>query len=182
MSDTLPSYAMKGRLVLSSSGWFLLEVPNAIGNGCFQALHEPGIEQPISSATGKYNAHISVIRPEEVEQLGGPDKVKDRGKMFGFTVGGLREIPSPGGWAEVSKVWALEAKSPELMQLRRSLGLGDPKYPFHITVAIRKKNSLRKSASLIHFTAGESGHATNDSQTLRQQSLVSRTVLQELQR
>lgn len=143
------SYSMKGRLTFSNSGWVVLEVPNALGNGAFQALNELGIEQPISSSLGRYNAHISVIRPEEVEQIGGPDALKQyRGQMFSYSIGSVREITNPGGWPEVSKVWALEVKSPELLKLRNSFDLGEPKYPFHITFAIRKRNVLRKTAGL----------------------------------
>lgn len=150
MADNPQTYAMKGRLTLSRSGWVLLEVPNSIGNGLFQALSEHGVEQPVSETSGRYNAHISVMRPEEVTAVGGPGMIKARGQTFGFNLGAVREITNPGGWDDVSKVWVIEAKSPELMKMRRSLNLSDPKYPFHITFAIRKKNAL-KVASIIHF-------------------------------
>ncbi len=145
------TYAMKGRLTFSSSGWVILEVPNAIGNGAFQALSEHGIEQPVSSTHGRYNAHISVIRPDEVEAIGGPEMVKARGQSIGFNFGPVREISNPGGWAEISKAWVIEVNSPELMKLRRSLGLGEPKYPFHITFAIRRKHAFKAAESIIHF-------------------------------
>lgn len=157
MAEPQTTYAMKGRLTLSRSGWVLLEVPNAIGNGAFQSLSEHGIEQPISETTGRYNAHVSVIRPEEVAAIGGPDKIKARGQTIGFNIGQVREIANPGGWPEVSKVWVIEVRSPELMKLRRSLGLGDPKYPFHITFAIRKRNALAKAASIVHFGEKSAG-------------------------
>lgn len=153
MADSALTYSLKGRLTFSRSGWLILEVPNSIGNGLFQALNEHGIEQPISESLGRYNAHVSVIRPEEIEQIGGPDKIKARGQMIGFNIGQVREIANPAGWADVSKVWVANIQSPELMTLRRSLGLGDPKFPFHLTFAIRKKNALNsKQASLIHRT------------------------------
>ena len=151
MADSAITYSLKGRLTFSRTGWVILEVPNSIGNGFFQALTEHGVEQPISETYGRYNAHVSVIRPDEVESIGGPDMIKARGQMIGFNTGTIREIANPGGWADVSKVWVLEIRSPELMTLRRSLGLGDPKYPFHMTFAIRKKNALKTAESLIHF-------------------------------
>ncbi len=146
------SYAMKGRLTLSNTGWVLLAVPNAIGNGAFQALTEQGIEQPTSESNGKYNAHISVMTPAEVQEIGGPENIKQqRGQTYSFNLGPVREIQNPSGWSEMSKVWVIEVKSPELLQLRRSLGLGAPRFPFHITFAVRRKGALRKSASIIHF-------------------------------
>lgn len=151
MADSKNTYTMKGRLTASGSGWVLLEVPNDIGNGCFKAMTEIGIEQPTRDSTGRYHAHISVMRPEELEPIGGAAAVTAIGQTFGFNVGPLRELVNPAGWPEVSRVWFLEAYSPDLMKLRRSLGLGEPKYPFHITVAIRKRGALDKRASLIHF-------------------------------
>ncbi len=150
MAASPTTYAMKGRLVFSRSGWLVLEVPNDIGNGAFKSLTEHGIEQPISETYGRYNAHVSVMRPAEVDAVGGPDMIKARGQTVGFNLGPVREIANPNGWADVSKVWVIEINSPELSKLRRSLGLGEPKYKFHITFAIRKKNAL-KAASLIHF-------------------------------
>lgn len=149
-ADSTLSYALQGQLVLSSSGWALLQVPNDIGNGAFKAMSLPGVEQP-SNSKGSYNAHISVIRPEELERIGGPAKLdRYRGSSFSYTLGNVREIANPGGWAEVAKVWVIEVQSPELMRLRRSLGLGAPKYPFHITFAIQKRKIRKKEASLIH--------------------------------
>lgn len=151
MPDSSITYSLKGRLTFSRTGWVILEVPNSIGNGFFQALSEHGVEQPVSGTYGRYNAHVSIMRPEEVESVGGPDMIKARGQMFGFNTGTVREIANPGGWSEISKVWVLEIRSPELMTLRRSLGLGEPKYPFHMTFAVRKKNAFKSAESLIHF-------------------------------
>ena len=51
--------------------------------GVFQAMKEPGAELPTQSS-GELDAHITVMRPEEIELLGGPDVLKgDRGKRLG---------------------------------------------------------------------------------------------------
>lgn len=139
------SYELRGRLVVTPKNWVLLEVPNAIGNGAFQALHVPGAEQPTSSRNGRYNAHISAMRPDELATIGGAAALKERGEQFGFTLGPVRTIANPAGWPEVSKCWVIEARSTPLMQLRRAYGLGEPTYPFHITFAVLKR---RKKASV----------------------------------
>src|SRR5260221_4890035 len=64
------SYSLYGRLVLSKSGWLLLEIPNALVRGIFDAINEPGIELPLRD--GKLTAHVSAFRPEELEIIGGP--------------------------------------------------------------------------------------------------------------
>lgn len=142
------SYGLRGRLYLSESGWLMLAVPNSIVRGCFDALHEQGVELPLDS-DGKLNAHISVMRPEELESLGGGDKITERGQAFSYTLGKL-QIVEPSGWREYSRVWFIEVKSPELERLRKSYGLprvpNDGQHEFHITVARRKKNVLRANA------------------------------------
>ena len=71
------SVRLSGVLYLSASGWLLLSVPNALVRGAFSALNEPGVELPLRD--GKLNAHITVFRPEEIEQVGGQEKfLKDR--------------------------------------------------------------------------------------------------------
>lgn len=141
------SYAMTGKLYLSGSGYLLLSVPNGLGHAIFDTLNEPGVEMPLNSK-GQYNAHISVMRPEEIEKIGGPDRVIERGHEFTYTLGPLREV-APAGWAEMSKCWFVEVRSPELETLRKSYGLpaipDNNTKPFHITVAVRKRNVLRDS-------------------------------------
>jgi hypothetical protein len=148
-NDPTPIYALKGRLVASSSGWLLLEVPNAIVHGLFASLDLPGIELPLKD--GRLNAHISVAREEELAGLGGNKAISETGKLFSFQLGPLKEV-APLSWEGVSKVWFVEVKSPELETLRKSYGLpprpmkGDKELQFHITVAIRKTSVLRQNA------------------------------------
>jgi hypothetical protein len=145
-SDAVKSYSLSGRLYLSKSGWLLLSVPNNLIRGTFDALHEAGAEYPPPfKGSAAYQAHITVMRPEEVEQAGGPDAITERGHQFHYTTGPLREV-EPSSWEGVSKVWYIEIGSPELEKLRKSYGLSaKPKnneHEFHITVAIRKKSVL----------------------------------------
>lgn len=139
--ESSPSLA--GRLYASSSGWILLAVPNAVVNGLFSALDEPGIELPPTHGKAFYDAHISVMRKEEVEGLGGVDRISERGRMFHYQLGPIKTV-RPAGWDEMSKVWFVEVKSPELEKLRKTYGL-EPLpngYQFHITVAVRRKHVL----------------------------------------
>jgi hypothetical protein len=143
------SYALQGQLYASGDGWLLLRVPNALVRGLFAALVEPGLElPPYGDEPGMLNAHISVMRPEELESLGGVDKITERGRSYHYTTGALRTFV-PAGWPAMSRVWALEIRSPELEALRRSYGLSslphDNKYAFHVTVAVRRKHVLREN-------------------------------------
>lgn len=142
------SYGLTGRLYLTQSGWLMLSVPNALGRGAFQALNVPGAELPLQDSTGQYNAHISVMRPEEILKIGGPDKVLERGKEFSFTLGPVREV-NPEGWDEMERAWFIQVRSPDLEKLRKTYGLSplpnNNKYDFHITFAVRRKGVTRNN-------------------------------------
>ena len=73
------SYALKGRLILSKTGWIILTVPNNLMRGAFAAINEPGISLPTSEATGRPDAHVTVMRPEELKQIGGAGRIDERG-------------------------------------------------------------------------------------------------------
>jgi len=151
--DASLSYGLTGKLYFSKSGWLLLSVPNALGNGAFDALNEPGVELP-----SPYNAHITVMSPSEIDKLGGAGKITERGHEFTYTLGPVRTC-EPDGQADLARVWFIEVRSPDLEKLRKSYGLSatpkDGEYQFHITFAARKKHVLRanpvaKAASLVH--------------------------------
>jgi hypothetical protein len=150
-SEMAPSYNLTGMFHLSEHEgrhWGLLSVPNALVRGVFAAMKEPGIELPPGD-DGKLNAHITVMRPDEIDMIGGPEALTaDRGKHFTYTIGRLATV-NPGGWKEMGKAWMLRVHSPELQELRRSYGLSSlpnsGRYDFHITVAVRKSNVLRRN-------------------------------------
>lgn len=146
-ADATVSYNLVGQLYLSQSGWLLLSVPNALVRGVFSAMNEHGIELPPGPNDSPFNAHISVFRPEELDQIGGPDKVTERGKQFSYTLGRLMELEPD--WPGVAKVWYIRVHSPDLQYLRRSYGLSslpnNGQYDFHISVAIRRRGVLGKN-------------------------------------
>lgn len=149
-SDATPSYGLTGLLYLSELNgkpFGLLSVPNAMVRGVFDALHVPGIELPFLNE--RLNAHITVFRPEELESIGGADKIQnDRGKPFRYSLGRLVEF-EPAGWQGVEKVWAIRVHSPELQELRRSHGLSslpnNGEYDFHISVAVKHRGVLARN-------------------------------------
>jgi hypothetical protein len=144
------TYALKGRLYKGDGDWILMAVPNAFIRGAFDALDEPGIELPYHT-DGRLSAHISVMRPEDLEKIeGGADAITERGKFFSYQLGPLKTV-NPAGWGGVSRVWFIECKSPELQNLRKSYGMtplpNNNKFKFHITVAVRKPNVMGRNAT-----------------------------------
>lgn len=149
--DTRPSYEMSGLLYHKNGtrgDWIMLSVPNALVRGAFQALDAPGIQLPPSGKDNQLHAHISVILPDELELVGGPDKITERGKSFSYRLGGLDTV-QPAGWSEFSQCWMLRVHSPELQALRRSYGLpslpNQGKHDFHVTIAVRKRGVLGRN-------------------------------------
>lgn len=147
--------ALAGRLYLSSSGWLLLSVPNALVRGAFDALSEPGVTLPYNS-DDRLNAHITVMKPEEIAKIGGPDKITEKGHQYRYTLGPVQEV-TPVGGNGVSKVWYIMVRSEELEKLRRSYGLSslpnDGDFKYHITIGIRRKGVLG------HNTISKAGQA-----------------------
>jgi hypothetical protein len=143
------SYPLSGRLYLSKTGWLFLSVPNALVRGVYDAMPAPGAELPTTAAMGVgekselLNAHITVMTGDEVTQVGA-DKINERGHMFGYTLGALKEI-EPRSGSNLSKIWAIQVAAPLLSALRKSYGLSalpNDDEPFHITVAVRKRGVL----------------------------------------
>jgi hypothetical protein len=141
------SYSLAGRLFLAKTGWLLLDVPNAIVRGLFDALHEPGVELPFNGK-GDLHAHISVMSADEVKKIGA-DKLTERGHMAHFSLGPVKTV-RPSAWDDISRVWYVTVNSPELAAIRRSYGLDsrphDGEYDFHITFAVLRRNTLRTNA------------------------------------
>src|SRR2546430_418391 len=91
----LPSYDMHGKLFLSSSGWLLLHVSNQMVRGAFDALNVPGAELPLKD--GQLRAHCSVMSPDEITSIGGPEKITERGHTVRYKLGELKSV-TPSDW------------------------------------------------------------------------------------
>ena len=145
------TYSLSGRLYMSDTGYLLLSVPNAVVRGLFDALDEHGIELPVKE-NGTLNAHISVMRPEEVEKIGGPDKITERGHSYKYNLGAVKCVKPAGGM--FSKVWYVVVNSPDLQALRRTYGLAslpkENKHEFHITLAVRKTKVMSNNSVAKH--------------------------------
>lgn len=143
-----PSYDLTGLFYVSTKHdgkpWGLLSVPNMLVRGAFDALHAPGIELPLDS-DGRLSAHITCLRPGEIEQIGGPEKlINDRGKPFRYSLGRLVSFTPTSN--DVTRIFAFTAFSSELQKLRVSHGLPPlSEYPFHITVGRVRKATLARN-------------------------------------
>jgi hypothetical protein len=133
-----------GRLVVSEGDkpWGYLQVPQALLRGLFLALNQPGKERP------DHRAHITVFTSDEIDRLGGPGAIEERGRDFEFSIGPVKAV-NPVGWPEMSKVWFVTASSPALRKLRASYGLTPlvkGGHPFHITFAVRRTKMSKASS------------------------------------
>lgn len=134
-----------GKLVLSKNGWLVLTVPSAIIRGMFDAISDPGFEIP-KRRDGAILSQIAVMSPEEIDSIGGPDKISERGHFFRYSISSIKRFDV--NMDDVSSVIAATVESPELLKVRRSYGLKDPNSKFGkfaIIVAVRKKGVLGKN-------------------------------------
>jgi len=139
---------LSGLLQATKTGHLILGVPNSLVRGVFDAMDEPGISLPSAIDGGTLRAAVVVMTPEELQQVGGPDAITERGKQYAYHLGSLVEQPAKG-WPGISVCWHLKINSPELGKLRRSYGLptkleGDS--DFSIVVACRKVGVLSTKA------------------------------------
>lgn len=153
MSEKWAEVKMTGLLQITNSkcaspSYLIVGIPTALVRGIFDAMHEPGISLPAAVDGGALRAGIVVMTPEELKQIGGTEKISERGKAFSYYLDKLKETPAKG-WPGVSTCWHMQINSPELGKLRRSYGLptkveGDSE--FSIIVAVRKTGVLTANA------------------------------------
>jgi len=148
-TEKLAEVQLSGLLQATQTGHLLVGVPTALIRGVYDAMTEPGISLPTAVDGGAMRAGIVVMTPEELESIGGPGKVTERGKPFTYQLGRLEEAPAKN-WPGIKACWHLQIKAPELGELRRSYGLptklpGD--HDFSIVVACRKVGVLGANAT-----------------------------------
>jgi len=140
---------LSGLLQATKTGHLIVGVPTALVRGVFDAMDEPGITLPTSVDGGALRAGIVVMTPEELDSVGGPGKITERGKQYFYQLGELVETPARN-WPGISKCWHLEIRSPELGKLRRTYGLPTRlagENNFSIVVACRKSGVLAANAT-----------------------------------
>lgn len=151
MAKPKDTTVLKGTLT-APGDWAVLNVPAALCRGLFASLpKESGAEYPPAFGDRKqYNAHISVMRPDEIEEAGGKNAIKEIGQEFSYQLGPV-QVTNPAGWDEMEKVWFVKVTSPELETLRKKYGLSAKpnkgKFNFHLTFAVKKKVSRAKKAA-----------------------------------
>lgn len=144
--------------------WVLLDVHKGLCEAAYANLKAEGV-----SADPKFDhPHISVFRPNEVDQIKKKFGIQWRGavkegQMMQFRLEKMVSL-MPAGWAEVSRVWFLEVKSPDLSKLREDLGFHYlPKHEdsqhemrFHITFAVLH-NHAKKAQDILTEKRAEAG-------------------------
>ncbi len=137
---------MSGLLQATSTGHLIVGVPTSLVRGVFDAMAEPGISLPSSVDGGALRAAIVVMTPGELQSIGGPSTVTERGKQYHYNLGSLVEAPARN-WPGVSKCWHLKIKSSEMSELRKSYGLPANSSNFSIVVACRKVGVLTANST-----------------------------------
>jgi hypothetical protein len=130
-----PVHALSGRLQAGPSGCIELTVPASLIRGVFDALNEPGAEFVVRN--NRTEAAIKVMTKAEVDKIGSPDKVTERGHSYNYTLGPIVELPANGDY---DKLWAISIDSKDLEDIRKSYGLEtSPQLGFYIPVGCKKK-------------------------------------------
>lgn len=134
-NDHSVTYAMVGRLHLSN-GQLLLTVPSSLLRGAFDAIDEPGMELPPQRG-------VTVMTSADLDKIGGPDKITERGHQFSYTLGAT--VSHSPNRAPFSKVINIRLFSPDLRKLRLSYGLSahpSDQSSFMLPIAVRRPGVL----------------------------------------
>lgn len=111
-----------GLLQATSTGQLMLSVPTSLVRGLHDALDEPGVSLPHAPTKTMARAGIVVMTPAELQRIGGPDVVTERGRSFRYMLGEIKDSLAKD-WPGVSRCWHIEVNSPDLQQLRKTYGL-----------------------------------------------------------
>jgi hypothetical protein len=131
--------SLTGTLKQDKDGFVYIDIPDDLVFSLFDLLDKGKAKKPPYFGKNKNGAHVSVIYRDEVKEHDLTD-IKEIGKEYDFKLGKLKSV-DPDGWNEMSQVYFLEIKCPELSKIRQRYGL--PKYihenEFHITFGIEKQ-------------------------------------------
>lgn len=128
-----------GRLQVNRYQELVVQVPSSLLRGYFDALRFPGAE--LHQPHGTWEPAIVVMKREELEKVGGPSVITERGKDFDYRFTGSK---SNDGCHCYQKAWYLEATSPDLEKLRQAYGLsGEPDGGFRAYFAGQRTGLFR---------------------------------------
>lgn len=143
-----------GKLQVDSLGDLVLDVPSALLRGCLAAIKEPGVELYLGD---NWKSRIVVIHKPELDKLGGPRVITERGKDFDYRIG-LSSTGTCSCHGPVVKVWQLDITAPDLVKLRQSYGLvGEPEGGFRAIFGMRKPGLFRDGAGVKKTIISEKG-------------------------
>lgn len=157
----------EGQLYGTDDGYLLLRIPNSVAIGFYKALPETGVVLP-RYKDKPFNAHLTVMRPDEIKTVGGIDNINERGKAFKYSIVGASSVPASARDFNYSRYWVLDVRSQSLSKLRRTYGLmAEPSVPFHISFAARPRyvtfeNGISKLSEIM-----KPGNATTWKQQVR---------------
>jgi hypothetical protein len=135
ISDNLPLY---GKLKSDKRGFTYLDLENEYIYELLPFLETPGLAPPpYFSGIFTSGAHITAILNSELHT---PLNLENFREEIPFSVTGCYFV-EPENWHDIETLWYLTVDSPELSQIRNSLGLSstiDNKH-FYITFAVKKR-------------------------------------------
>ena len=139
---------LKGQLEQTKDGFVYVDVPDEIVHGFSAAIDNPDTKKPPywTKSFNKVGAHISVISKDDAKDL----DINEIGTEIEYTLDNMRHL-NPAGWDEMSRVYFISVKSPQLESIRKKYGLPakDHGHEFHITVAVEPKSeSIHRLSSL----------------------------------
>jgi hypothetical protein len=125
----LPHYGV----LREGEGFVYVDLDDAYIHKLISFIQNEGFEEPPYFGAGDLvGAHITVIYPDEMNQL----QIEEDGKVVDFTLKTC-EVVHPPKWKEIDEAYFIVVDAPALDQIRAKYGLPKRAYDFHITIGVK---------------------------------------------
>lgn len=125
-----------------------LSIPSYLIAGLFGAIGESGWQLPEKHV----RSGITVIGETELDKLGGPSIITERGKQFSYSIRPPK-IVQLNGANGLEKACVLVVASPQLQKLRKSYGLSGPpeegESKFYAVIAVKQQQPTKPAGPLV---------------------------------
>ena len=115
-------------------GFVYVDVDDAYIHTLLPYLSEEGFEMPpYFGQVGLVGGHITIIDAGEITCC----DIQECGQSVSFTpIEGM--VVSPPSWKGIEKAYLIIVEAPELDEIRMTHGLSLRKYPYHITIGVKR--------------------------------------------
>jgi hypothetical protein len=128
-------------ILRNSNGFIYVDLDDQFIHELNAYIEKEGFEKPpYFGKTGLVGAHITLMYPYETKQYG-IKEMEESGEKIVFTPIKC-QVAQPTNWKGIDEVYFIVVDAPQLDQIREKYGLPKQDHDFHITIGIKRKDSI----------------------------------------